>query len=546
MTNGLNVPRRLTAGGGRATLGDEYRAQYRKGSPGAYYRAVVLEVITDPASLTAEDRTKLQNQVQNPEFVATMPANTIIAKIVSETHDGLGLAPLVLYPFYQSHMQFPVQAGEHVYVVFEDQAFLGMSLGRWVTRIHENYYVEDLNYTHADRRFDPTLNPELERLSQEHRRQQGNTLSSGQPSNKPGFPNGTGVSGGHTLEQSEREPNPYDSIADSKTAKQGNFEPVPRFIKRPQDFVIQGMNNSLIVLGQDRTGKAVRPEQSSESKDKRQRAGSIDVVAGRGRFLPTPSENSPDSSEEKKTAPLVVENTRGYKEVDKTPALRNRQRNPTEGDPSFEHDAARVLVAMSSVADETFGLKDGTKLSYPDNTLKPTQPAPPSEDVGSSYVVAKADHIRVVARKKTSNPQIKGTVLIVKEGTKDEDLAYLYINDKGELQIEGPKLFLGKAVQDSESRLQPYIRYQEYKATVEHLQSQIDTLTTFIRDTLGTTVAGQLSGAVAIPYSPVAGVVAAATTIRTVAAQTAAQLQQKSGETPNKIVACKSRKIFGE
>lgn len=201
---------------------------------------------------------------------------------------------------------------------------------------------------------------------------------------------------------------------------------------------------------------------------------------------------------------------------------------------------------MSSVADETFGLKDGTKLSYPDNTLKPTQPAPPSEDVGSSYVVAKADHIRVVARKKTSNPQIKGTVLIVKEGTKDEDLAYLYINDKGELQIEGPKLFLGKAVQDSESRLQPYIRYQEYKATVEHLQSQIDTLTTFIRDTLGTTVAGQLSGAVAIPYSPVAGVVAAATTIRTVAAQTAAQLQQKSGETPNKIVACKSRKIFGE
>lgn len=546
MTNGMNVPRRLTAGGGRATLGDEYRSQISKGAPGAYYRAVVLEVISDPKSLTADDKNKLRNQVQNPEFVETMPANSVVAKVVSETHDGLGLAPLVVFPFFQSHFQLPIQAGEHVHVVFEDQAFQGMSLGRWMTRVHENYTVEDLNYTHADRRFDPTLNPDLERLSQEHRRQQGNNLSTSQPSNKPGFPNGTGVSGGYTLEQPERGPNPYDTIAESVTAKQGNFEPVARFVKRPQDLVVQGMNNTLIVLGQDRTGKSTRPAQPSQSKDKRQKAGAIDVVAGRGRIPTTPSDNSPGNSEDKKTSPVIAENTRGGKEVDKTPNLRNRQHNPTEGDPSFEHDAARILVSMNSVADESFGLKDGTKLTYPDNTLKPTQPTAPSEEVGNSYVVAKADHVRVVARKKTADPEIKGTILLVKEGTKDQDLAYLYINDKGELQVEGPKVYLGKAVQTSEAAQQPYIRYQEYKATVEHLQSQIDTLTTFIRDTLGTTVAGQLSGAFAVPYNPVAGAVAAGATIRVAAAQTAATLQQKSGETPTKITACKSKKIFGE
>lgn len=545
MTNGINVSRRLTATAGGATLGEEYRSSLRSGAPATLYRAVVLEVIFDPGSITAENKQKLKDNVQNPEFVETMPQNSVLAKIVAESHNNLSLAPVVVYPFFPPHLQMPIEAGEHIFIIYEDQAFQGSSLGRWMCRVQENYTVDDLNYTHADRRFDPTLNPELDRLSEERRRQQDN--NSATPKNtKPGFPNGTGASGAYTLEQGDKGPNPYEAIFDSKTTKQGTLEAVPRFVKRPQDFVVQGKNNTIIVLGQDRTGKAERPERASDSKDKKSRAGAIDIIAGRGRIPALPTDNSPGNTEDKKTSALVVENTRGLLETDKNPSQRNRSPNPTEGDPSFEHDAARVLVTMNSVVDESFGLKHGTKLSYPDDTLKPTQPTAPSEDVGCSYVLGKADHVRLIARKKTTGPVIKGTVLIVKEGTKDEDLAYLYVDENGNIQLEGKKIYLGKAVKTSESQQQPYIKYQEYKATIEHLQAQIDSLTNFITNTLGNTVSQGLKGSVAIPMLPVAGAVAAGVALQTAAQVLGLTMEASKGETPTKITACKSTKVFGE
>jgi hypothetical protein len=63
-------------------------------------------------------------------------------------------------------------------------------------------------------------------------------------------------------------------------------EPVPRWLKRPLEFVLQGSNNSLIVLGEDRNGSIggalLEPPIDIPKQDGNPRfAGAVDIVVGR-------------------------------------------------------------------------------------------------------------------------------------------------------------------------------------------------------------------------------------------------------------------------
>ena len=128
---------------------------------------------------------------------------------------------------------------------------------------------------------------------------------------------------------------------------------------------------------------------------------------------------------------------------------------------------------------------------YPDECLANEQPVG-TGTLGRSYVVNKADHIRVIARREPhinkDVENIAGTVMIIREGYKnanalsdeptqlptppDGNLAYIYINKEGKLQLEANEIYLGR----SKTKSQPYIRYTVYKATIESLQAQIDFL----------------------------------------------------------------------
>lgn len=523
---GINVSRKLSAGGGASVLGNEYRSMLSSGNPPFYYRAVVFEIIFDPDLYTDEDKQTLKDSITNPEFVDSMPVNAIIAKIIDPSHQAIGQAPSIFYPFFQSHIQLPLQAGETVYVCYEDPQFQGNSLGKWITRIHESSTVEDLNYTHGDRKFDTSIDLNLIK---------GNPQSN----YTPGFPNGTGLQDGETLSQADVDgrngENPYDIIVNgSKAYKLGNYEVVPRFKKRPQDLVLQGMNNSLIWLGQDRVGQNKRAE---NEKDKRASAGVIDLVVGRGRFKISPAEDP--NTTDKKTSALTIRNSRNYNEVDKTPFKKNKQNNPFEGDLSLEHDAARIYIATNSAVDENFKLKDAAGISYPDKTLKISNQANNSEH-GISYIVGKADNIRIIARKK-ENPAIKGTILLIREGTKDEDLGYILIDENGKIQIESKEVYIGKATDKN----QPYVKFIQYEETIKHLQSQIDLITQKYNQ-LCSTVASAFSSAVAIPYSSVASLVSGGPSVTQNGASLNSNITAKSAETPTKINNCKSTKIFGE
>jgi len=254
-----------------------------------------------------------------------------------------------------------------------------------------------------------------------------------EPGDIPNFPNGRETQETFTLS----DPLAYEEIVESSISYNVDFtpEPVPRFTKRCPDLVLQGSNNTLICLGEDRgwvnSADAASAESSNATKgegESRGQQGTIDIVAGRGRRMSAGAPVAPAARDApENTAPAIIANTRGYLEVDKNPVINiggidsNRQFDPTEGDPNFESDASRVYVSMNTSGDDNFGL------TYENADAK----APVGD---KAYVILKSDEIRIVSRE-------GGSIRFVKEGENQCEVSML---SNGNLAIDAPKVFLGE------------------------------------------------------------------------------------------------------
>jgi hypothetical protein len=487
---GVTASRRIIGGNSLSNISEEIRRSRTSGSPPTLQQAVVIEVIDDPSRLTDEDISSIVAVVNNPEYARVLPTGAVIAKIVSA---GTGLnagANTILFPFFSSHVMLPVKPGETVHVIYEDYATGGNALGFWLSRVHSTRAIEDPNYTHHDRRFLGELNPSNYTTSDLNDRPNSSLV--------PSFPNGGGTGDSVTIAVSGSSDRPFEKIVQNSLAYGlTNPEPVPRWAKRAQELVLQGSNNTLVVLGEDRSG-GILGASGSNAVDVRGQAGTIDIVAGRGRIRPNPGDEP-----ENPTSCRTITNSRNNQETDKAPFTRsNRNAELTEeGNPDLVADAARILITQQSKADINFKLDPSAAAGqeYPDNTLSPVQPEAASSNpaLGRSYVVGKADHIRIIARSDSDNG-IDGTVLIIRQGDADTDLAYLFIDDTGKMQIYAPEIYLGASTEKKE----PYIKWTEYKKTVENLQEQITALKSYLGD-LNTQLATAFAGN-AIPYSPIA------------------------------------------
>jgi hypothetical protein len=407
---------------------DEEISDLKRGSPKSiFYRAVIVEVFNDLSRLTDEKISEIQAAVSNPGLVLTAPRNSVIVRIVSGARDRKGSTPIVCYPFMPPYLALPAKAGEQVWVMFENEDS-STALGYWLWRIPEPDHVDDLNYTHGDRKF-----TQLSQQSTSEKADSENTEA-------PDFPNGGGTSENLSLKKQDD----YETIVDdSESYKDFTPAPVPRFTKRPGDSVLQGSNNTLIVLGEDRTGSSIKDEI-------RESAGAIDIVVGRGRFGTS--------------VPPTIENTRGNVEVDKNPDLSGGEENPNEGDPDLINDSSRVLASMNTDGDENLGLE------YPAIDGESVEPV--SE---SPYVIVKSDEIRIVARKNTDEG-INGSIKIVKEGTEGEDKAVIIIQPDGSILISGPKVSLGTGDTDDTQVLIGNDSDAEHLVKGETLESRLNTL----------------------------------------------------------------------
>jgi hypothetical protein len=321
------------------------------------------------------------------------------------------------------------------------------------------------------------------------------------------------------------------------------LEPVPRFTKRPGDLVIQGSNNTLICLGQDRGWTALeRPDTAthsnayvdvnsdgSPSEPLPEFAGTIDIVSGRGRFF---SQNppDPDNAEIKDAQPRVIKNTREKLEIDKNPASyvndsirssieANRLDRPQEGDPDFLTDASRIYVSMRTSGDSNFNVTS--------DIVYPAFEGEISDVEDSPFIVMKSDEIRIIARKESDRDTINGGIRIIKEGTLNDDMACIYLMPSGIIQLSGNKIYMGQPDQGNgpgEKKSEPFVKYSELEKLLEKTYDAIDQ---FCQKLLTHTTPGY--------GSPSVQIVQGATALQT-------DIQQRKQEITN----LKSTRVFGE
>lgn len=497
-----------------------------QGEAPSLQKAVVVDVIMDTSLLSDDYLNEIASLVNNPELVDIMPVGAIIGRIISN-QSGIGPGThAIFFPLFSSHFMLPVQPGEQVYVMYEDYSGTGAKVGYWLTRVHSEQTIEDPNFTHFDRRFDPTSNPGHYTTEQISKRQRDVPAV--------GFQNGGNTADTFTIQPSGAiDVNPYQTIFEnSVAARYITLEPVPRWKKRPQEFVLQGSNNTIIVLGEDRNGPISGSIQQTPIDIERRtgtsprQAGAIHLVAGRGRYLPEPGANPKEGSaaanppQDKSTSPLVTTNSRNFQETDKNPFRSSREgiANPLEGDPDPVYDAARIYIVQQSKVDENYRLVNANGnegQEYPEQAIPNEQPAG-SGVLGRSYVVSKADHIRIVARRETDS-SIDGTVLLIREGVKDTatigstpssaavandaqasngTLAYLYIDKEADMQLEAKRIILGRGEDEKE----PYIRFTYYKVQIEELKKQIKDLADQLKSVTSIYNAA-FTSATAVPYS---------------------------------------------
>ena len=363
------------------------RAAYRTPDPHypSFLRFVVLDVIHDPSMI---DSIKLSHYVHdlgvaNPKYVGIAPRNSIIARRVMAPDASASEKVMVLYPFCPPHLAMPAKPGEHVWGMMEHPDAKINDIGYWLWKITMPDFVEDVNYTHADRQFDASFLPGL------------SDIFDGTADPKYEFHNGAvdvdNDSGGTYVIQDTASLPGDDTqytnlLTKSDASKIMQYEPVPRYRKRPEDTVFEGSNNTLIVLGTDRTGAAsdydTDPKLGQVPKPVADDlpgpgTGAIDLVAGRGQTTDTGG--------------TPVDNPLGSKkEIGKD----KQKLAAKEGDVDLVNDRSRVLISQKTKPDTNFKID---KVVQAHAGIAPGAPTPSDGD-GVGAIVIKTDKIRLIAR----------------------------------------------------------------------------------------------------------------------------------------------------
>lgn len=380
---------------GRYAEVSENRAIYgsRDGQMPIFLRMVIIDVISDPATLTKAKLSHYEHdlKVANISLAAVAPRNSIIARRVMGGDSAASEKVMVLFPFFPPHMAMPAKPGEHVWAMFEHPDAKQNDLGYWFCKIVQPNFVEDVNYTHADRQFDRSFLPGL------------TDVFEGTDDPKYEFRNGAvdekdgsrySIPGTASLPDDEKA---YEKLlVETDASKITKYESIPRYRKRPADVAFEGSNNTLIVLGTDRTGPVAEYDDDADkgkvpkpvSDDiSDEGAGAIDLVAGRGQTPDTAGKPEPNSV---------------GKEIGKS----KKDLSEKEGDVDFKNDRSRVLIAQKTKADVNFKLdavllKHSGFLGTP-GVVGPPPPGPPDPEMlkpsATGAIVIKTDKLRLVAR----------------------------------------------------------------------------------------------------------------------------------------------------
>ena len=173
-------------------------------------------------------------------------------------------------------------------------------------------------------------------------------------------------------------------------------EPVPEYFSRPGDRVIQGKNNTCIVLGRDRAPSATQFfSKDVDSRDytsgysEYMCAGAIDIVVGR-------------------MAPFPVTKIGALDEIVVNPSFNTTTPSLLQGlqleggeHPGLHMDSARIYISQMTNIDENFKIQKNVSTSWTDgeSLMNPSHNRPGKRKViPTSGIMIKADKVRLHSR----------------------------------------------------------------------------------------------------------------------------------------------------
>ena len=456
------------------------------GAGSSIYKAIVLDVVTDISSEANQRNTYATSyKISEKSRIVSAPLNSCVVRFWGPTAATLP-SPVVAYPFFSPHLAMPIMPGEVVWILSPDLASPDIKDCYWVCRVPGSSYSEDTNFSHNFREPSPSSAPTTPPLSEQVN---SNNSATAAINIVPGFLNnkGPGPILKGTSPSQIGESNPFDDIKNNSTAYRAFVgEPIPHFFKRPGDLVIQGSNNSLICLGQDRaydydlTGEIISSLSNRSTSKANLGTGTIDIVTGRSRYMPlNPTTKNSQGDPPERTGNSTQTNTRKYNEIDK------KVFTSQEAELDFAVDASRIYVSMKTDGDKCFGLTSELgrmPVGFVSGSIAPVDNA--------AYITLKSDELRLIARKQnedeyfpvSTNPEINGSIKIIKEGVVNEDFAAVMLLPDGTIQINGSKIFLGRTVADGgigggpgEDESQPYVKYQELEDLFNTFMDDIKT-----------------------------------------------------------------------
>ena len=481
-----------------------------------FYRGMVVDIISSVSGLTLRNKSiEDYKSLINSENLKSFPRNTAVVKQISEGLSKTNDSEVICYPFFSSHLCMPLKPGECVWFIYENPDNKG-SIAYWLSRVTEPSHAEDVNHTLFARSY-----------RQAAKKQEPSTAErfSGETA-KPAI----------TKTYSYVSPTgDTNEIIDTMgfASQVCRIEAIPRYNKRPGDLILQGSNNSLIMLGEERghfaeSTSAVKS--SANTTNIPSGLAAIDIVVGRGKFA--------------STAGSTILNDLGLPEIDK------QQDPPTEGDAHFPTDAARLYLTANS--------KDILLPYHPDKLLNITLPSTSGLDgllasKPGSFFVGKADNLRLVARS-------SGDIRIVKEPTSGGgiDSSAIIFHSDGTLQASGRKISLSKY--NTDGATEPYVKYTSLVTLMKKMIDDYESIASDINDfcTQLTSAASTLAGAtglpavvgvaVSIPQINIAGgtLSTAAKNLQSKALAMKATAKKKKAEIDADTYDIKSTTIFGE
>lgn len=387
-------------------------------SPGAsvFSQYVVIEVISDShlfkgGTIEEDNATKLaykegkKTRLENNAW-ENLPRNSIIAQPVNTSSSQVGDEREVFLPFFPSHLAMPCKPGEHVWVMHPSNK--AKNSGYWFCRVTPLDFVDDVNHTHYPRMAQLPPPVSSEELVKENKKtppefRVGATFKD---------ENGEVQTSSDGSNVSTNDENFYEKLLEeSDSSKIMTYEPIPRFKKRPGDLALEGSNNTLIVLGTDRTGPYAEQVKDPAGKSKKtlkktsnfdSNAGSIDLVAGRGQTPLTGGKNA--------ISQRVSDKSQFKSELDKLDTIQ------TEGDPDLLNDKSRILISQKTSIDKNINLDAfNSQLDVKD-----------SAD-GDASILLRSDKIRISGRKDAQ---------IIVNDTNGEDITTIMAKSTGEIILK--------------------------------------------------------------------------------------------------------------